>query len=81
MNGKAISPKPINLKIEDMVTWTNDDSTPHTVTSGTGLSDPNVGREFNSSPSPNRLIAPGQTFSHTFTTAGEFTSVKLILLW
>jgi plastocyanin len=72
MDGKAFSRNPINIKAGDMVTWTNDDSTPHTLTSGTGLSDPNMGREFDSSPSPNALIAPGQTFSHTFTSTGEF---------
>jgi plastocyanin len=69
---KAYSPNPVYIKVGDMVTWANDDNTPHTVTSGIGLSDPNVGKEFNSSPGPNTLIAPSQTFSHMFTAAGEF---------
>jgi plastocyanin len=65
----AYSPNPINANVGDTVTWTNRDSTPHTVTSGTaGAPDGN----FDSSPGFNPLLAPQQTFSHTFTEAGEF---------
>ncbi len=65
----AFSPNPINLHIGDNVTWTNRDSTPHTVTSGVnGRPD---GR-FDSSPNFNPLMAPGQTFEHTFTEAGGY---------
>jgi Copper binding proteins, plastocyanin/azurin family len=52
--------------------WTNDDSQAHTVTSGTDSSDPNMGKEFDSSPGLNTLLSTDQTFSHKFTTAGEF---------
>ena len=72
MADKAFSPSPANVKVGDTVTWTNDDSTPHTVTSGTGPSDPSMGKEFNSSPGLKTLIAPNQTFSHKFTTAGQY---------
>jgi plastocyanin len=72
MADKAFSVNPINPKTGDIVTWTNDDDTPHTITSGKGLSDSNMGKEFNSSPELRTLIAPSQTFSHKFTTAGEF---------
>ena len=65
----AFSPNPINLHVGDNVTWTNRDSTPHTVTSGVnGRPD---GR-FDSSPNFNPLLAPGQTFGHTFTEAGGY---------
>lgn len=65
----AYSPNPINANVGDTVTWTNKDSTPHTVTSGTaGAPD----GKFDSSPGFNPLMAPQQTFSHTFTEAGEF---------
>jgi plastocyanin len=70
---KAFSPNPINVKVGDTVTWTDDDSLqPHTVTSGTGSGDPNKGKEFDSSPGLKTLLEPNQTFSHKFTTAGEF---------
>jgi len=66
---KAFSPNPINVKIGGSVTWTNKDNVAHTVTSGTGPSDPNKGKEFDSGLST--LLAPGKTFSQTFKTAGE----------
>ena len=67
---RSFSPNVINVKRGDDVTWTNSDVIPHTVTSGTGLNDPNKGKEFDSGLS-NPLI-PGKTFSHRFTRAGEF---------
>ena len=67
---RSFSPNVINVKRGDNVTWTNSDVIPHTVTSGTGLNDPNKGKEFDSGLS-NPLI-PGKTFSHRFTRAGEF---------
>jgi plastocyanin len=72
MADKAFDPSPANVKSGDTVTWTNDDSTPHTVTSGKGSSDPNMGKDFDSSPGLKTLLAPKQTFDHKFTAAGEF---------
>jgi plastocyanin len=72
MADKAFDPSPANVKAGDTVTWTNNDSTPHTVTSGTGSSDPNMGKDFDSSPGLKTLLAPKQTFEHKFATAGEF---------
>src|SRR5439155_2762821 len=46
MGDKAFSPNPVNIKVGDTVTWTNDDSQPHTVLSGSGSSDPNMGKGF-----------------------------------
>jgi len=67
---KAFSPNPINVKVGGTVTWSDKDTTaPHTVTSGTGSSDPNKGKEFDSGLST--LLTAGKTFSHTFKTAGE----------
>jgi plastocyanin len=51
------------------VTWTNDDSTPHTVVSGSNGSPDD---KFDSSPGLKMLITPGQTFDHKFTEAGEY---------
>ena len=65
----AFSPNPANVHIGDIVTWTNRDSIPHTVTSGiNGRPD---GR-FDSSPNFNPLIAPLAAFSHTFTESGGY---------
>jgi plastocyanin len=66
---KAFSPNPINVKVGGNVTWTNKDNVAHTVTSGTGPSDPHKGKEFDSGLST--LLAPGKTFSQIFKTAGE----------
>ncbi|MFZ0512229.1 MAG: plastocyanin/azurin family copper-binding protein [Candidatus Nitrosopolaris sp.] len=67
---KAFSPNPINVKVGGSVKWTDKDATaPHTVTSGTGPSDPNKEKEFDSGLS--MLLTFGKTFSHTYKTAGE----------
>ena len=67
---RSFSPNVINVKIGDTVTWTNYDVMPHTVTAGTGPSDPNKGKEFDSGLST--PLMPGKTFSHRFIKAGEF---------
>jgi len=66
---KAFSPNPINVKVGNSITWTNKDNVAHTVTSGSGSSDPNRGKEFDSGLSS--LLSPRNTFSHTFKTVGE----------
>ncbi len=69
LSNNAFQPNSVQVQVGDTVTWTNDDSQPHTVTSGVnGQPD---GR-FNSSPNFNPLLASGQTFEHTFTEAGEY---------
>jgi plastocyanin len=65
----AYQPNPIQVSVGTTVTWTNNDSQPHTVTSG---SNAQPDGKFDSSPNFNPLMAPGQTFSHTFTEAGEY---------
>jgi plastocyanin len=69
LSNNAFQPNSVQVQVGDTVTWTNDDSQPHTVTSGiNGQPD---GR-FDSSPNFNPLLASGQTFEHTFTEAGEY---------
>lgn len=65
---QAFSPNPINVKVGGTVTWTNKDTQAHTVVAGTGSTDPNKGKVFDSGLTT--LIQPGKTFSHTFTAAG-----------
>src|SRR5919109_3346199 len=68
-------PDPIQVKVGDTVKWTNDDLESHTVTSGSnGVPD----NKFNSSPNFIPLMAPGSTFSHTFTETGEYSYFCLL---
>ncbi len=60
----AYQPNPIEVTVDDTVTWTNDDIAQHTVTSGEG-GEPNG--EFDSG-----IMPSGGTFEHTFTEAGEY---------
>src|SRR5829696_2915181 len=60
----AYQPNPIEVSIDDTVTWTNDDIAQHTVTSGQG-GEPDG--EFDSS-----IMSTGTTFEHTFTEVGEY---------
>jgi plastocyanin len=65
----AFSPNPIQVSVGNTVTWTNNDSQPHTVTSGSNGQPDN---KFNSSPNFSPLLNQGQTFSFTFTEAGDY---------
>jgi plastocyanin len=55
------------VKAGTTVTWTNNDSAPHTVTSADGIStSANTTSLFNGS------VNPGATFSYTFAKAGTY---------
>jgi plastocyanin len=55
----AFSPETLPIKVGTKVTWTNNDSVTHTVTSDNGV--------FNSG-----SLSPNATFSYTFNSAGTF---------
>ena len=55
----AFSPTSLTVKAGDTVTWTNQDSTAHTVTADDGSFD-------------SKNVAAGASFSQTFATAGTF---------
>jgi plastocyanin len=63
---KPYDPSPLAIKAGTSVTWTNNDSTIHTVTSGLPEQG-EVGTLFDSS-----IISPGKTFTHGFDKAGTF---------
>ena len=63
---KPYDPSPLTVKAGTSVTWTNRDSTIHTVTSGLPEKG-DVGTLFDSS-----LINPGNTFVHVFDKQGTF---------
>jgi plastocyanin len=60
MKDIKFNPSTVNVKVGDTVTWTNDDSVGHDVTSDTFKSGDAGG------------ISGGQTFSHKFDKAGTF---------
>jgi len=57
-NNPNFSPDSANVPSNALITWTNKDSTAHTVTSGTGPTDSSEGKVFDSG-----VIAPAGTFS------------------
>jgi len=58
------------------VTWINTDAQPHTVTSGSDLTAPDVGELFDSG-----LQMNGDSFSWTFDTAGEYAYFCMVHPW
>ena len=65
LRDKAYQPNPVNVKTGGVITWNNEDTVVHTVTSGTGLNDPHLGNQFDSG-----LL--GAHFSHIFFKPGMF---------
>lgn len=55
----SFSPNPVEVKVGETVTWINDDSSRHTVTSKDGVFD-------------SEMMGKGQSFSFTFDKAGEY---------
>jgi plastocyanin len=67
-NGQFFSPATVNTSVGSMVTWTNDDTTLHTVTSGKVVSGtPTPDKVFDSS-----FLKSKQTFSYVFEKSGEY---------
>ena len=67
-------PAEVTVNVGDTVTWSNDDSAAHTVTSGTPTGGPDG--TFDSS-----LFMAGTTFSHTFENAGEYNYFCMVHPW
>ena len=66
MGDKAYSPNPIDVKVGEGVTWSNDDSQIHTATSGAAGS-ADAGSVFDSG-----IMSPDATFDFVFDTAGTY---------
>jgi plastocyanin len=60
VGSNSFSPNPVEVKVGETVTWINDDSGRHTVTSKDGFFD-------------SGMMGKGQSFSYTFDKAGEYT--------
>jgi len=73
----CFTPAEVTVDIGGEVTWSNDDTLPHTVTSGDLSVDPeDVGILFDSS-----LFMAGKTFSHKFDAAGEYPYFCMVHPW
>ncbi len=68
------SPPEISVGVGETVTWSNDDTAAHTVTSGSAVDGPDD--IFDSS-----LFLAGTTFSHTFNEAGTFEYFCMVHPW
>jgi len=66
MGDKAFSPNPVEVNAGQNVTWTNDDSQIHTVSSGT------VGAEDAGTVFESPILAPKATFEFQFDQAAEY---------
>jgi len=73
-SGSCFSPSEVTISVGDSVTWHNDSTVAHTVTSG----NPEDGPDglFDTG-----LFLSGDTFSHTFTEAGEYQYFCSIHPW
>ena len=67
-------PAEITISVGDTVTWSNDDTAAHTVTSGLVTEGPDG--EFDSS-----LFMAGATFEHTFDSPGEYDYFCMVHPW
>ena len=67
-------PSSVSIGVGETVTWSNDDTAAHTVTSGTASGGPDG--VFDSS-----LFAAGTTFSHTFEEEGTFDYFCMVHPW
>ena len=68
MRNIAFNPSTVTIRVGQTVTWRNDDTAPHTTTSGScpgGVCTPMMGWDSGT-------LNPGQSFSHQFTASGTF---------
>jgi plastocyanin len=65
-NAASFSPGTININTGDTIRWVFVSGFSHTVTNGTGGSDPGAGSLFD------QTLSSGQSFEFTFTNAGSF---------
>lgn len=77
-------PREITVRVNDTVTWTNNDTEAHTVTSGIGAGIESL--MTNKKGTPNGLFdsgsfRPGQSWTHTFTRPGTYTYFCTIHPW
>ena len=77
-------PRQITVSVNDTITWTNNDTESHTVTSGNGAGIESLMN--NKRGTPNGLFdsgsfKPGQSWTHTFTKPGTYNYFCTIHPW
>ena len=76
-NGQFYEPNPARTTVGSMVTWVNDDTAPHRVTSGTvERNTPTPDGRFDSG-----IMNPGDSFPFVFDSAGEYSYYCSIHPW
>jgi plastocyanin len=76
-NGKSFDPQSIDTTVGSMVTWNNEDSVPHTVTSGVaGNSSQTPDGKFDSG-----IMDKGDSFPFVFDAAGKYPYYCMIHPW
>jgi plastocyanin len=76
-NAQFYEPNPARTSVGSMVTWVNDDTSPHTVTSGTvERNTPTPDGRFDSG-----IMNPGDSFPFVFDSAGEYPYYCSIHPW
>lgn len=77
-------PKKLTISSGDMVVWKNEDTEPHTVTSGRGSGIASVQTNEKGDPDgifDSKLFAPGESWSHAFYTPGTYSYFCTIHPW
>lgn len=72
IRGLSFIPTPIDITVGDTVIWTNNDTVSHTITSDAQSSDSQTAASGSSTELHSETLAPGQTYTHKFTTAGVY---------
>ena len=72
---QCFDPSTVTIEAGGEVVWSNDDTAVHTITSG-ALRDGGPDGVFDSG-----LLGPGETFSHTFTRAGDYPYFCMLHPW
>jgi len=77
-------PGQITINVNDTITWTNNDTEAHTVTSGKGAGIESLMNHNRGTPNglfDSGLFKPGKSWTHTFTTPGTYTYFCTIHPW
>ncbi len=67
--GRDFSPKKVQIRVGERVTWKNPTNEVHSVTS---FATDSVSQSGGENPEINKLVRPGERYSHRFSVAGSY---------